>query len=99
VVDRLVPLQERDKILKEAREAGNRLHDQAQADAKKTADKMIEDAKAIIQSEKNAALRDVREQVASFSLEIAEKLLKKNLSNDKAQKDLVDGYVKDLKMN
>lgn len=72
---------------------------QAQADAKKTADKMIEDAKAIIQSEKNAALRDVREQVASFSLEIAEKLLKKNLSNDKAQKDLVDGYVKDLKMN
>jgi F-type H+-transporting ATPase subunit b len=90
---------ERDKILKEAREAGNRLHDQAQADAKKTADKMIEDAKAIIQSEKNAALRDVREQVASFSLEIAEKLLKKNLSNDKAQKDLVDGYVKDLKMN
>ncbi|HBK87601.1 MAG: F0F1 ATP synthase subunit B [Cyclobacteriaceae bacterium] len=91
--------QERDKILKEAREAGNRLHDQAQADAKKTADKMIEDAKAIIQSEKNAALRDVREQVASFSLEIAEKLLKKNLSNDKAQKDLVDGYVKDLKMN
>jgi F-type H+-transporting ATPase subunit b len=38
-------------------------------------------------------------QVASFSLEIAEKLLKKNLSNDKAQKDLVDGYVKDLKMN
>ncbi len=91
--------QERDKILKEAREAGNRLHDQAQADAKKTADKMIEDAKAIIQSEKNAALRDVREQVASFSLEIAEKLLKKNLSTDKAQKDLVDGYVKDLKMN
>ena len=91
--------QERDKILKEAREAGNRLHDQAQADAKRTADKMIEDAKAIIQSEKNAALRDVKEQVASFSLEIAEKLLKKNLSNDKAQKDLVDGYVKDLKMN
>lgn len=90
--------QERDKILKEAREAGNRLHDQAQADAKRTADKMIEDAKAIIQSEKNAALRDVKEQVASFSLEIAEKLLKKNLSNDKAQKDLVDGYVKDLKM-
>ena len=46
-----------------------------------------------------AALRDVRAQVAQFSLEIAEKLIRKNLSTDKAQKDLVDGYVKDIKVN
>ncbi len=91
--------EERDKILSEAREAGNRLHDQAQADAKKNADKIIQDAKAVISIEKQAALRDVRAQVAQFSLEIAEKLIKKNLSDDKAQKDLVDGFVKDLKMN
>jgi F-type H+-transporting ATPase subunit b len=90
---------ERDKIIKEAREAGNRLHDQAQAEAKKNADRIIEDAKAIIQSEKQAALREVREQVAHFSIEIAEKLLKKNLSSDKAQKDLVEGFVKELKLN
>ena len=90
---------ERDKILREAREAGNRLHDQAQADAKKNADKIIQDAKAVIATEKQVALRDVRAQVAQFSLEIAEKLLKKNLSTDKAQKDLVEGFVKDLKMN
>jgi F-type H+-transporting ATPase subunit b len=90
---------ERDKIIKEAREAGNRLHDQAQAEAKKNADKIIEDAKSIIQSEKQAALREVREQVAQFSLDIAEKLLKKNLSSDKAQKELVEGFVKELKLN
>jgi F-type H+-transporting ATPase subunit b len=90
---------ERDKILKEAREAGNRMHDQAQTDAKKNADKIIEDAKAIITTEKQAALREVREQVAQFSLQIAEKLLKKNLSEDKAQKELIDGFVKDLKLN
>jgi F-type H+-transporting ATPase subunit b len=90
---------ERDKILKEAREAGNRMHDQAQTDAKKNADKIIEDAKAIITAEKQAALREVREQVAQFSLQIAEKLLKKNLSDDKAQKELVDGFVKDIKLN
>jgi F-type H+-transporting ATPase subunit b len=91
--------EERDKILKEAREAANRMHDQAQADAKKNADKIIEDAKAIIQTEKNAALRDVKSQVAMFSLEIAEKLIKNNLKDDKAQKELADTFIKDLKLN
>ena len=90
---------ERDVILKEAREAAGRLHDQAQADAKKNADRIIEDAKSVINTEKQAALRDVRAQVASFSIEIAEKLLKKNLSSDKSQKDLVEGFIKDLKLN
>jgi F-type H+-transporting ATPase subunit b len=91
--------EERDKILREAREAGNRIHDQAQADAKKNADRLIEDAKAVINTEKQAALRDVRAQVAEFSLEIAEKLIKKNLSSDKEQKTLVEGFIKDLKLN
>ncbi len=91
--------EERDKILRDAREAGNRLHDQAQTDAKKNADKIIEDAKAIIQTEKNAALRDVKAQVAMFSLEIAEKLIKNNLKDDKAQKELADTFIKDLKLN
>jgi F-type H+-transporting ATPase subunit b len=91
--------EERDKILKQAREAANRLHDQAQADAKRNADKIIEDAKAIIQTEKQAALRDVKSQVAMFSLEIAEKLIKNNLKEDKAQKELADTYIKDLKLN
>ena len=91
--------EERDKILRDAREAANRLHDQAQLDAKKNADKMIEDAKAIIQTEKNAALRDVKSQVAMFSLEIAEKLIKNNLKDDKAQKDLAETFIKDLKLN
>ena len=88
--------EERDKILRDARAAANRIHDQAQADAKKNADRMIDDAKSIIQTEKNAALRDVREQVAMFSLEIAEKLIKKNLSDDKSQKDLANTFIKDL---
>ncbi len=89
--------EERDRILKTAREAANQLHDQAQADAKKNADKIIEDAN--IQTEKNAALRDVKAQVAAFSLEVAEKLIKKNLANDKAQKELADAYIKELKLN
>lgn len=91
--------EERDKILRDARTAANRIHDEAQADAKKNADRMIEDAKSIIQTEKNAALRDVKEQVALFSLDIAEKLIRKNLSDDKSQKELANTFIKDLKLN
>lgn len=91
--------EERDKILKEAREAAIRLHEQSQTDAKKTADKILDDARAVIQSEKAAALTEVKTQVAMFALEIAEKLIKKNLSTDTAQKDLIQGYIKDIKLN
>ncbi len=91
--------EERDHILRDAREAANRVHDQAQTDAKKNADRIIQDAKAVINIEKQAALRDVRAQVAQFSLEVAEKLIKKNLANDKAQKDLVESFIKELKLN
>jgi len=90
---------ERDKILRDAREAASRFSDQAQSEAKKAADKIIEDAKAVIQTEKQAALRDVREQVATFALEVAEKLMKKNLADDKSQKELITSYIKDLKLN
>jgi F-type H+-transporting ATPase subunit b len=91
--------EERDKILREAREAASRFNDQAQADAKKAADKIIADAKAVINTEKAAALRDVKAQVALFSLEVAERLMKKNLADDKAQKELINTYVNDLKLN
>jgi len=91
--------EERDKILRDARAASNRLQEEAQATAKKTADKIIEDAKAVINTEKQAALRDVKAQVAQFSLEIAEKLIKKNLSDDKSQKELTETLIKDLKLN
>jgi len=91
--------EERDKILRDARTASSRLQEEAQATAKKTADKIIEDAKSVINTEKQAALRDVKAQVAQFSLEIAEKLIKKNLSDDKSQKELTETLIKDLKLN
>jgi F-type H+-transporting ATPase subunit b len=91
--------EERDKILRDARTAGNHIQEEAQASAKKISDKMIEDAKSIINTEKQAALRDVRAQVALFSLEIAEKLIKKNLSDDKVQKELTESLIRDLKLN
>lgn len=91
--------EERDRILREARDVSNRMKDEAQLDARKNADKIIEDAKAAINIEKQAALKEVKIQVAMFSLDIAEKLMKKNLAGDKAQKELVENYIKDLKIN
>lgn len=91
--------EERDRILKEAREVSSKMKDEAQQDAKKMTDKIIEDARAAINIEKQAAMKEVKVQVAMFSLEIAEKLMKKNLASDKAQKELVETYLKDLKVN
>jgi len=91
--------EERDKILRDARTASNQIQEEAQVIAKKTADKIIADAKAVINTEKQAALRDVKAQVAQFSLDIAEKIIKKNLADDKSQKELVDTFIKDLKLN
>ncbi|MEO7988294.1 MAG: F0F1 ATP synthase subunit B [Chryseolinea sp.] len=91
--------EERDKMLAQAREASNRLREEAVGEAKKAADKIISDARAAINIEKQAALKEVKIQVAMFSLDIAEKLMKKNLANDSAQKELVEGYIKDVKIN
>lgn len=87
---------ERDRILKDAIDAGNRMKEEAKAETSKISEKMIEDAKLAIQTEKRAALADVKSQVAMLSLQIAEKLLREQLSTEAAQKKLVEGYVKEL---
>lgn len=91
--------EERDRILREARQAANQMKDEAQIEAKKAADKIIDDARAAIQIEKQAAMKDVRIQVATFALAVSEKLLKKNLSDDKSQNALVESYINELKLN
>ena len=91
--------EERDRILREAREVSGKMKEEAQLDARKAADKIIAEARAAINIEKQAALKDVKIQVATFALEVAEKLLKKNLADDKSQKALVESYINDLKLN
>jgi F-type H+-transporting ATPase subunit b len=91
--------EERDKMLRDARVAANRMIEEAQAEAKKAANKIIEDSRTAIGIEKQAALKEIKIQVAMFSLQVAEKLLKHNLSNDGAQKELVQRYVSDIKVN
>lgn len=91
--------EERDHILREAREVANRLKDDATADARHSTEKIMADARALIKAEKEAAMRDIRVQVAQLSLQISEKLLRKDLSDNKEQKALVENYIKDLDLN
>lgn len=91
--------EEREKILRDAREAANRMKEEAQGDAKKSADRIIEDARAAIEAEKSNALKEVKALVANLSLDVAGKILQKNLADDKAQKALTQEYIKDIKLN
>ena len=90
---------ERDAILKEALAAASNIVEAAKEDTGKITAKMIEDAKSVIENEKRAALADVKTLVGKLSLEITEKVLRKELSDKKAQESLVNDYVKDLNLN
>ncbi len=90
---------ERDTILKKAQDASVKMIEDAKNEASKVAAQQIENAKAVIETEKKAALTEVKNQVAQLTLEVTERLLRKNLSDEKAQKALVDEFVKDIKLN
>ena len=90
---------ERDAMLKDAREMKEKMVADAKNEAQVQGLKMIEQAKAAIEGEKNAALAELKSQVASLSLEIAEKLLKEELSNKEAQVKLVEKMLGDAKLN
>ena len=90
---------ERDLMIKEAREIKEKMIADAKSEAQAQGEKMIEAAKASIESEKNAAMAELKNQVSSLSLEIAETLLKEELSNKEAQTKLVEKMLGDAKLN
>lgn len=90
---------ERDALLKDAREMKDKMVADAKNEAQAQGLKMIEQAKAAIESEKNAAMAELKLHVSTLSLEIAEKLLKDELSNKEAQVKLVEKMLGDAKLN
>ncbi|PHK17175.1 ATP F0F1 synthase subunit B [Nostoc linckia z15] len=90
---------ERDAMMKEAREIKDKIVAEAKAEAEATGNKMIEQAKATIEGEKNAAMADLKSQVSALSVEIAERILKNELSNREAQAGLVEKMLDDVKLN
>ena len=90
---------ERDVILKEAREIKDKIVSEAKDEAQVQAGKMIEQAKAAINSEKNAAMAELKNQVSSLSIEIAEKVLRSELADKDSQTKLVEKMLGDVKLN
>ncbi len=90
---------ERDLMIKEAREIKEKMIADAKSEAQAQGEKMIDQAKASIESEKNAAMAELKNQVSTLSLEIAEKLLQDELSNKESQTKLVEKMLGDAKLN
>lgn len=90
---------ERDAMLKEARETKEAIIAEAKQKAQADADRIMSSAREQIANEKNAAVAEIKKQVAVLSIEIAEKILKSELSNDEKQKALVSNLMNDLNLN
>ena len=87
------------QILREAAETRDAIVEQAQEKARTEGARLLDDAKIAIEQEKKAAIADIRSQVAALSVEIAEKVLKQNLKDEKSQMDLIDRMLDDISAN
>ena len=90
---------EREKIIKEARDLKDSIVREAKNQAVLEANKVLDETKAAIVRERAAAVDEMKAVISSFSIEIAEKILKEHLSDSKKQKDLVNNYLEDIKLN
>ena len=90
---------EREEMLKEAREMKNKMIEEAKTEASETTSNLISQAQASIESEKKAAIADLKSQVANLSLEIAEKVVRTELSNKDKQLQLVDTMLGEKSLN
>jgi len=90
---------EREEMLKEARDIKNKMIEEAKTDAQAQANKMIAQAQSAIESEKKAAIADLKTQVANLSIEIAEKVVREELANKDKQVKLVESMLGEAKLN
>jgi F-type H+-transporting ATPase subunit b len=90
--------EERDVILKEAKQMKDQIIAEAKKSAESEGNKIIERANAEIMKSKNAAIDELKSQIAGFSIDLTQKLLKKELENNNEQKRLIDAHIKDLEV-
>ena len=90
---------ERDGILKEAREMKDKIVNEAKESAKVEGEKMIAAARQSIETEKNAAMADIKNQIGSLSVSIAECILREKLDNNGAQNALVENILNKSNLN
>ncbi len=90
---------EREEMLKEARDIKNKMIEGAKGEAQEQANKMIAQAQAAIESEKKAAMAELKSHVAGLSIDIAEKVVRQELSNKDEQLKLVESMLGEAKLN
>lgn len=90
---------ERDSMLKDARDIREKMISEAKGIATKESERLLQAARENIQNEKMAAVTELKNQVAVLSIEIAEKILKSELSSDEKQKSLVKNLLQDVNLN
>ncbi len=91
--------EERDSIIKEANETKKSIIAQSREDAKAEADKILKDARQSIENEKKGAMDELRSEVADLSIQVAERILREELSSEKKQKEVMDGLLKEVSLN
>ncbi|HTF06344.1 MAG TPA: F0F1 ATP synthase subunit B [Bacteroidia bacterium] len=90
---------ERDIMIKEAREIRESMIAEAKGKAKAEGEKLLQSAREAIQNEKMAAITDLKNQVAQLSIDIAEKIIARELSSENKQKELLGDLLKEVKLN
>lgn len=88
--------QEQNRILKEAAQSRDSMLADARAQARDEASRILADAKLQIAAERESALRDIRKEVAVLSVNIAEKVIRKDLQSDASQRELIDRLVDEI---
>lgn len=91
--------EERAQMLKEARDTKEKIINDAKEQAKVEANKIIADAQAAIQQQKMAALTDVKNQVGNLVIEVAEKVLRRELENKSQQEKYIKELAEEVKLN
>ncbi|MBI2258005.1 MAG: F0F1 ATP synthase subunit B [Flavobacteriia bacterium] len=90
---------ERDKIVKDAHQIASKMVDDAKSVAKSESAKIIATAHQAIEMEKTAAMQELKDQVAVLSIQIAEKIIRQELSSDEKQKTLASKLAEDINLN
>jgi len=90
---------ERDALLKDAKMTKEKIIKQSEEEAKTKANKILENAQTEIENQKRKALDQIKKEVAFLSVDIAEKILKKELEPASKQKDYIDGLIEEIDLN
>lgn len=90
---------ERDSILNEARAISEKIKEEAKQKADAEAQSIVADAKQSIQMEKMKAITDLKNEIANFSINIAEKIMTEELSDKEKQEKLIEKWVKESSLN